>query len=329
MAKRKIIAIPSKKILVGLGALLLVSIVAFLQVRVSDVDAIACTSYKESTGVAPLYTQYKTFISSTTGCEHSYLLALPDEYNSNPTKKYPVLYWLPGGIHSQTMGAGEAKIIHDAIVAGKISPIVLVIAHSPSSTHWVNAKDGSLPIETAIVQDLVLHVDTSYRTIAQREGRWLEGFSIGGRGVAHYALEYPELFGAYSSQAGGYMDYNFFKEGYSSVVRKMYGNDPEYFKLHDPITLAQKNVDAIKGRTVIRILLGTSDTTGNSNSNGGIRFWTDQFSSTLTGLGIEHSYVLVQGVGHDYVSLITKMDTEGDPYKWYNDAYAKIPAGSF
>lgn len=329
MVKRKGIAIPSTKVLVSFGALLVVSVAAFLQVNVSNVDAIACTAYKESTGSAPAYTQYKTFISPTTGCEHSYLLALPDEYNASTTKKYPVLYWLPGGIHSQTSGAREARIIHDAIAAGKIPSIILVIGHSPSATHWVNAKDGTLPIETAIVQDLVAHVDASYRTIAQREGRWLEGFSIGGRGIAHYALEYPEVFGAYSSQAGGYMDYNFFKVEYVSVVNRMYGNDREYFKLHDPITLAQKNVDAIKGRTVIRILLGTSDTTGDSNPNGDIRFWTDQFSSTLTGLGIEHSYILVQGVGHDYSSLITKMDTEGDPYQWYNDAYARIPAGSF
>src|SRR3989344_2252011 len=55
-----------------------------------------------------------------------------------------------------------------------------------------------------------------------------------------YAFEYPELFGAYSSQAVGYIDYNFFKEGYSFVVSRMYGDDPEYFKLHDPIALVQK-----------------------------------------------------------------------------------------
>ena len=326
---KKMIKIPSLKIIFSFVVLFVISIVVFTQVDISNVEAISCAYYKESTGVAPAYTQYKTFISPTTGCEHSYLLALPEEYYANPAKKYPVLYWLPGSNHSQTNGAGEAKIIHDAITAGKIPPIVLVIAHSPSATHWVNAKSGLLPIETAIVQDLVSHVDASYRTIAQREARWLEGFSIGGRGVAHYALEYPELFGAYSSQAGGYMDYNFFSAEYSSVVSRMYGNDPEYFKLHDPIALVQKNVNAIKDRTVIRILLGTNDATGNTNPYGDIRFWTDKFVSTLAGLGIEYSYVLIQDVGHNYVQLITKMDTEGDRYKWYNDAYAKIPASSF
>ena len=103
------------KIVLGLAIILGVSVAVFLLVNINGVDAISRASYKESTGVVPAYTQYKTFVSPTTGCEHSYLLALPDEYNANPSKKYPVLYWLPGSNHSQTNGAGEAKIIHDAI----------------------------------------------------------------------------------------------------------------------------------------------------------------------------------------------------------------------
>jgi len=44
--------------------------------------AIVCTGWK-STSTAT-FTQLITFVSTTTGCEHSYLLMLPDEVEVDP-----------------------------------------------------------------------------------------------------------------------------------------------------------------------------------------------------------------------------------------------------
>jgi endo-1,4-beta-xylanase len=38
---------------------------------------------------------------------------------------------------------------------------------------YVDWKDGSAPLETVIVKDLVPHIDATWRTIAMREGRML------------------------------------------------------------------------------------------------------------------------------------------------------------
>jgi enterochelin esterase family protein len=61
---------------------------------------------------------------------------------------------------------------------------------------------GSGAYETAIIDDLVKHVDGQYRTIAQRRGRMIAGLSMGGYGALHLAFKHPELFGAAASLSG-------------------------------------------------------------------------------------------------------------------------------
>ena len=45
-----------------------------------------------------------------------------------------------------------------------------------------------------IVQDVVNHVDWNFRTIARREGRAINGLSMGGYGAIMLGLRHPEMF---------------------------------------------------------------------------------------------------------------------------------------
>ena len=56
--------------------------------------------------------------------------------------------------------------------------------------------DPGRPVETALIHDLVPQVDAAYRTIADRTGRVIAGYSMGGSGALRYAMVHPELFGA-------------------------------------------------------------------------------------------------------------------------------------
>ena len=58
--------------------------------------------------------------------------------------------------------------------------------------------------ETAFVKELIPHIDQTYRTIADRSGRGLEGFSQGGRGTARIMFRYPELFDSAAPMGGGH-----------------------------------------------------------------------------------------------------------------------------
>jgi pimeloyl-ACP methyl ester carboxylesterase len=51
-------------------------------------------------------------------------------------------------------------------------------------------------VETAFFRDRIPHVDASYRTIADRTGRAVAGYSMGGAGALRYALAHPEVLGA-------------------------------------------------------------------------------------------------------------------------------------
>jgi hypothetical protein len=44
------------------------------------------------------------------------------------------------------------------------------------------------------IKELIPHIDTTYRTIANRSGRGLEGFSQGGRGTTRIMFKHPDLF---------------------------------------------------------------------------------------------------------------------------------------
>lgn len=48
---------------------------------------------------------------------------------------------------------------------------------------WTDSKDRATPLES-VVEELVPHIDTTYRTLTGREAREIEGFSTGGYGAA-------------------------------------------------------------------------------------------------------------------------------------------------
>jgi len=48
--------------------------------------------------------------------------------------------------------------------------------------------------EDALVEDLVAHVDETYRTIPEASARGLSGFSMGGSGTINVGLRHPDVF---------------------------------------------------------------------------------------------------------------------------------------
>ena len=57
---------------------------------------------------------------------------------------------------------------------------------------------------SVFINELIPHIDATYRTIADRSGRGLEGFSQGGRGTMRLGLRYPDLFCSAAAGGGGY-----------------------------------------------------------------------------------------------------------------------------
>ncbi|MFB3828211.1 MAG: alpha/beta hydrolase-fold protein [Bryobacteraceae bacterium] len=203
---------------------------------------------------------YKTFRSPTIQADVSYLVYLPPDYEQRGDSRYPVLYELPasGGTPSRDM-AEIVKRVDAGIRAHRLLPMIIIGVNGlRGNTMYCDSRDGLYPLETVIVKDLIPHVDATYRTVASREGRALNGFSMGGFGAAHLGFKFPDLFGVISIMAppllGPELKQPLPAKAWSRLFPTAMAGDLEYFRANDPFTLAEKNAAKLRDRTVIRIV---------------------------------------------------------------------------
>lgn len=136
-----------------------------------------------------------SFDSATLKRPYVYNIYLPDGYQASGLQ-YPVLYLLHGNLGTEDSWVRNGNIAETAdtlIAAGKIPAQLIVVPADPRFWWADGAEEKAL---TAFVKELVPHVDQQYRTLTQREGRAIAGYSAGGFGTVNIALQYPQLFAA-------------------------------------------------------------------------------------------------------------------------------------
>ena len=128
-------------------------------------------------------------------------VALPDAYDQEPDRRFPVLLLLHGtdGSHHDWMDWGDAALGTDRSAAEGGLPFIIVTPGAGNS--WYVDNDAAA-WETALVDDLVPAIDARFRTIAGRTGHAIAGLSMGGYGAVHLALRHPDRFGAVASLSG-------------------------------------------------------------------------------------------------------------------------------
>jgi len=237
----------------------------------------------------PAGTKYRTFHSRSIGGEVSYLLYLPPGYEEDPQRRYPVIYWLHGLGGNQRTGAFFASLLDGAIRAGDTPPAIAVLVNGMRDSMYCDSRDGSTPVAKVIVDDLVPHIDRTYRTIADRRARAIEGYSMGGFGAARLGFGHPELFGAVSVMAGALHTEETLAERRKEIFAKVFGGDAAYYRSNSPWTIVEKQAGRIRGRTFVRIGVGDQDR---------LAEWNRELHALLNRLEIETEFVLVPGVGH-------------------------------
>ncbi len=81
-------------------------------------------------------------------------------------------------------------------------PLIVVMPNGERGWYSDSKTHPHEAFETFITQDLIGWVDSTFQTIAKREGRVIAGLSMGGYGAFKLALKHPELFCASSSLSG-------------------------------------------------------------------------------------------------------------------------------
>ncbi|NOG50716.1 MAG: alpha/beta fold hydrolase [Chloroflexi bacterium] len=141
------------------------------------------------------------FESQTLGRIAQYTVYLPAGYDGSD-QRYPVVYLLHGRGDTMTAWLTVRSALDTLIADGDIPPVIAVMPDMPSSdrgSYYVDsAYTGMLyraePVETAFFNDLIPHVDATYRTIPDRTSRVVGGYSMGGYGAIRYALAHPQHF---------------------------------------------------------------------------------------------------------------------------------------
>ncbi len=144
--------------------------------------------------------RFELFQSPALEAPLRYGVYLPPGYAPSGSGRYPVLYLLHGvgGNERDWPDDGHLAEIADGLVAGGAIRPLLIVTPAGDTGWYVDSQSRGGPgnYATATAVDLVRHIDSVYRTIADRDGRAIGGLSMGGFGALRLGLGRPETFGA-------------------------------------------------------------------------------------------------------------------------------------
>jgi predicted dienelactone hydrolase/enterochelin esterase-like enzyme len=261
--------------------------------------------------------QYHTFDSAAVRTKVSYFIYTPEVYDTEKERRFPVLYWLHGS-GGGLPGVPQLVAHFDAAIrAGKTPPMLVVFANGLPQGMWCDSKDGKTPVETIVIKELLPHIDATFRTLAGRAGRIVEGFSMGGYGAARLGFKYSDLFAAVSMLAAGPLDLELAGPRASAnpgereeILQAVYGGDLAHFRAQSPWVLAEQNAAALRDAGKIRMAVGEQDFTLALNRD---------VDAHLTRLGVPHTFTVPPGVEHNPMALLTALG-EGN-WQFYRDTF--------
>ncbi len=153
-----------------------------------------------------------TFYSDALGKDMPAQIYLPDGYDTSGID-YPVVYFVHGMSHDHLDYPEIIDVAEQMISSGALAPFILVKPEA-SCTPYIDAgypvpvhsgltnSELNGDFEDYFAEDLIAWVDTTYRTVADREHRFITGHSWGGYSAVRMGLRNADLFSRIASNAG-------------------------------------------------------------------------------------------------------------------------------
>ena len=233
--------------------------------------------------------QHKTFHSRIQNTEVGYAVYLPEQYDppGQASQRYPVVYYLHGG-----RPGGENKSVRLAtqmdshIRSGAVPPMIYVFVNGGMVSHYDYPQEQSFG-ERVFLEELIPHIDSTYRTIAAKKGRGLEGFSQGGRGTARIALKRPDLFCSAAPMGGGHQHEKYVSENQGKEDGpEGYEFEPSNNTWDIAAAYSKRKGDKVD----LLVVVGTKDFNYEANL---------EWMAHLTKLGIPYEKIIVPEVPHN------------------------------
>ena len=235
----------------------------------------------------------KWFYSKTTKTWQRCFVYMPPGYDTNTKTRYPVLY-LQHGMGEDERGWSNqghvAFILDNLIAAGKAKPMLVVMANGgiaaglagrrPPANRSAGTSRAGRPVgpflggefEQVMLDDLIPMIDSTYRTLTDRNHRAMAGLSLGGMQTLQITLKHLDKFayiGGFSAAGGTFVDP---KTSYNGVMA-----DPKQFN---------------KQVKVFWLSVGTEEGRGLNGNKA--------FHQALDAAGIKNVYYESSGTAHEW-----------------------------
>ena len=175
----------------------------------------------------------------------TYSMLLPASYQTDTVKRYPVVYFLHGIGESSTKDWSEYMEVAKKLEKSGLQEMIYVFPNGYSS-YYCNTYNNEFRYMDMFIEELVPHIDATYRTINDRQYRAVTGYSMGGFGTAALAIRHPETFGMsapmslslynnarYTTESQGGWN-NQWGSIFGGVGEYGEGRLTDYYKLHCP-----------------------------------------------------------------------------------------------
>lgn len=133
-------------------------------------------------------------VSALLGRDIPLSIYLPDGY-TQAGGKMPAIYLLhgAGGGEGDWTAYGRVHDMLDGMVRrGRIPPTVVVMPGSGPTSWWVDGAAEKMA--TALLTEVIPHVEGKYKVGTERAQRAVGGFSMGGYGALNLSLAHPDKF---------------------------------------------------------------------------------------------------------------------------------------
>jgi enterochelin esterase-like enzyme len=163
--------------------------------------------------------------SATTGNWRRVYVYCPPGYDTERDARYPVLYLQHGGAEDERGWPNQGRtafILDNLIAERKAVPMLVVMEKGYATRAGETPAPGGPPrpgqgppnlarmfsaFEEVVTRDLLPYIDSTFRTIPDREHRALAGLSMGGMQAYTIGLKHTDLFssiGGFSGAGGGF-----------------------------------------------------------------------------------------------------------------------------
>jgi enterochelin esterase-like enzyme len=149
--------------------------------------------------------------SKVTGQARHVMVYTPPGYDTDLKKRYPVLYLQHGAGEDETGWSkqGHVNFILDNLIAdGKAKPMIVVMEKGYATKAGATAETGGpgrgvgSAFEDVVVKDLIPMIDSTYRTMPEREQRAIAGLSMGAGQAMRIGLTHLDTFSAVGAFSG-------------------------------------------------------------------------------------------------------------------------------